>query len=1150
MAADSEDVAGLLGLAGDREFQREIAALRAKATFKELLGAAPDFRWPFTAERAVRNATALHLLLRRLTPDVESLHDVAVAARVTAQAWEGLATLEDHTSRAGALINAAVAYEIAGFQANAACLARLVTDARAWSAEPTFEGLAAAYIQRLLLRVLTGSKELVRAPGDIASIDDDEFGRRMAEAIGVRGLASASRFLLGGDRQYLEQAAELLSIARQGFDALGDVRRTNLTANLLAMLPVVEARSIWATAAELVPGNLRWKRYLRVLARGLGAQVLDSRSISELWPSQIAALAGGLLDSTTSKIVKMPTSAGKTRVAEMAIVHALVTRPGARCLYVAPYRALVTEVEVSFATLFADVGFQSSAVSGSYENDMLGWLAVSEDRVLVLTPEKLDLVLRLEPETLDEVALVVLDEGHIVGDSSRGARYELLVTRLRRRLPEARFLFLSAVVPHQTLVEFATWIKATAGDVVESDWRPSIQRLARLEWSPTRGVGVLRYDVSSSDDVLAQYLPNLIRENKFEYVNPRTQRVRREVFPEAGNKGHIAAALAWELAAQGPVLIFCGQTDWAQSVGNALARRLELAELTDEAIPSTFRPTSPPRSYFVALEWLGADDPTTRSFASGVGVHHGRQPEAVRLAIEEDFRQRRLAVLTATTTLAQGVNLPVRTVIIHSVWRYDEETNSRVRLPARDYWNIAGRAGRAGEETEGTIIHIVKNAMDRDDYDYYRRARESVEPVVSALYQLLIDLVESRISPESVASKLDAELLALLVEEGAAELDEAALTAIINDSLAAVQAQRDGRQTRPIIQSLAVGAARIAELVPDATLRRVFSSTGLKSDSCVAIAQHVEGNRVEVKQLISEAGYGEINDLLRLILDGLSGVEEMQPRSAYGGNVHDLLVRWLEGRPVADELAAMGEGEDVSRFIEEYFTYLLPWGTTAYLRIAAYLLDVGAIASVVAGLASLVKYGVPTLESAWAMSAGVPDRQTAILLAGLYSAEGGESSVAKFRRWLGDLDPEELAEERGVSEAALPNLRRAIFRTTHSQALARLDEGRPLLPLIVSVRVSRRAMVDIGALKPDLILDVARDYDSAYRNATRVQSDGRIIGYLRLSDALVVGPELDAGTDVEARVLAVRADGGRALLDLELTVRLESHAEASARGRG
>ena len=131
--------------------------------------------------------------------------------------------------------------------------------------------------------------------------------------------------------------------------------------------------------------------------------------------------------------------------------------------------------------------------------------------------------------------------------------------------------------------------------------------------------------------------------------------------------------------------------------------------------------------------------------------------------------QRKLRVLIATNTLAQGVNLPVKTVIIHSCRRFDETTNTSIRIPARDYWNIAGQGGRAGEETEGLVIHISIGEMDNADVRYYFDSREDVEPVESALYQKLIALVQSRLTEEAFKAEIDAEVLALLVEESAEE---------------------------------------------------------------------------------------------------------------------------------------------------------------------------------------------------------------------------------------------------------------------------------------------------------------------------------------------------------------------------------------------
>ena len=99
---------------------------------------------------------------------------------------------------------------------------------------------------------------------------------------------------------------------------------------------------------------------------------------------------------------------------------------------------------------------------------------------------------------------------------------------------------------------------------------------------------------------------------------------------------------------------------------------------------------------------------------------------------------------------------------MHSCRRYDESSNRQVRIPARDYWNIAGRAGRAGEETEGLIIHISISDMDRSDVEYYFNRKDNVEPVQSALYQKLLALTQDRLTEEAFKAEIDPEILAWL----------------------------------------------------------------------------------------------------------------------------------------------------------------------------------------------------------------------------------------------------------------------------------------------------------------------------------------------------------------------------------------------------
>ena len=153
-----------------------------------------------------------------------------------------------------------------------------------------------------------------------------------------------------------------------------------------------------------------------------------------------------------------------------------------RCIYVAPYRALATEVESSFASLFQDLGYGASTVPGGYDQDAMGEELAASDDVLVLTPEKLDLLFRLQSDILNDVRLIVIDEGHIVSDAQRGPKFELLISRLRRRLP-GEFLMMSAVV-NQTLEDFAVWLSgdrqnsvSTSGDRRSETWS------TELEWN-------------------------------------------------------------------------------------------------------------------------------------------------------------------------------------------------------------------------------------------------------------------------------------------------------------------------------------------------------------------------------------------------------------------------------------------------------------------------------------------------------------------------------------------------------------------------------------------------------------------------------------------------------------------------------------------
>lgn len=1123
-------------LLDDADLRFELEAVRVAALMRSL-GREPG-EDAFNLRRVQRNLVALNRAARRQVRASGANPDVTRLALFLAQSYEQLVGIND-AADTGVKMAAAVNYELAGYQANAATLARQAVNTRALPADvsPTIEQLASLFLQRRFLRCskLPTLVEPLEAPHGEFELGADTV-LTVATTVAAQGVAAAAGALLNGDSTGFESAAADLEIARGAMLDVGFAPQSSILEGLTSLLPGLEERSIWTRLLPTLPDSALWRRYLSSLGRGLvGANPLDLRSISELWPSQQTAVDSNLLGGG-SRVVRMPTSAGKTRVAEMFILHALATQPGSKALYIAPFNALTTEVTASFNDLFVDLGLSISSLTGTYEESPFE-SDVDDDDLLIVTPEKMDQLLRSNSEFLDHVAVVVLDEGHIVGEQSRGPKYELAISRLRRRRPEAAFLALSAVVPNETLEDFSAWLKSTRAPI-STEWKPTKTRIARLDWNGEAGNLVYLDGPGTS----ALQVPNVIESQRLEYRHPATGRLRRPVFPESGHRAQVAAAMAWQMIQQGPVLIYCATPPYAQSVAAALGTRVEVAAHRGERVPGSLGlPAS--HSVLVAEEWLGADHNVTRLLRAGIGVHYSALPEAVRAAVEDDFRTRRLAVLAATPTLAQGVNLPVRTLIVHSTRRYDESEGS-IRLPARDFWNVAGRVGRAGAETEGTVVFLRFNSTDQSDLDYYVYARDAgVEPVESALSKMLTDLLQQRISSDEIARQLNADMLALLVEEGDQTLSAGGLKSVIGDSLFQIQADRANRSPAIMWDLMAATSRSIVEKVPEAEQRAVFATTGLSAPSCQALEEHIALNALALNEL------KEVDDgasARRLILKGLTGSREMTPRNLDVGYA-DVLEGWIEGASVSDLAEEHGvDAVQLTSFIEDFFGYKLPWGMSGYLRIAQHALNWERVPDHLASLPLLVRYGVPNIHAAWLMSLGTPSRSVALRLALQFAESSRTQDIRGLRKWLSNLNLEDVSAEFGSAPGRLEAASRMITRADGNRLLRAYYAGAALLPMMVSLRLRfREGAEDIRTRLIDgrSPVHVRRDYDAPYRNAMRVHIGNLKPIRLRREYADALALEQDAGRELETIVVAVTRK--EQVLTLELSVRETTTAGAA-----
>ena len=162
-------------------------------------------------------------------------------------------------------------------------------------------------------------------------------------------------------------------------------------------------------------------------------------------------------------VVALPTSAGKTRIAELCILRTLAS--GQRVVYVTPLRALSAQVERDLGQTFLRLGFSVSSLYSSVELDSGDAETLRQGDIVVSTPEKLSFALRNDATLIDDVGLVVLDEGHMLGPNEREVRYEVLVEGLLKREDAAkrRIVSLSALFPTpEEMVPLVAWIRQDA----------------------------------------------------------------------------------------------------------------------------------------------------------------------------------------------------------------------------------------------------------------------------------------------------------------------------------------------------------------------------------------------------------------------------------------------------------------------------------------------------------------------------------------------------------------------------------------------------------------------------------------------------------------------------------------------------------------
>ena len=417
--------------------------------------------------------------------------------------------------------------------------------------------------------------------------------------------------------------------------------------------------------------------------------LLERLGYNSLYPPQDQALAKGLLERK-NLLITTPTASGKTLIAVIAAINILTK--GYKVVYLTPLRALTTEKYQDFRILeeldIFDRKIMVKVASSDYSSD--GRSTAGAD-VLVLTNEKMDSLIRHRVEWLHEVGLFVADEVHLLGERDRGPTLEMMLTKIRKLYSEAQLLALSATVENSN--EIARWLGC---DRVDSDWRPT--KLVEGVYEQ----GVLRFN------------------------DGRKLRIEKS---SSGGFSHSAIDIAVECIDGGGQAIIFGETrkravSLAEKAASVISRRLDGAARKSAGDVAS------------KIAEGGDDTEVTRVLAGvvskGVGFHHAGLGAFARDIVEKSFKSGAIKLLTATPTLAAGVNLPARRVVLASVFRYDSEYGGNMPISVLEYKQICGRAGRPSYDTFGEAVIVSDSRAGSDEiYDHYILG--TPEPISSQL---------------------------------------------------------------------------------------------------------------------------------------------------------------------------------------------------------------------------------------------------------------------------------------------------------------------------------------------------------------------------------------------------------------------------------
>jgi len=397
-------------------------------------------------------------------------------------------------------------------------------------------------------------------------------------------------------------------------------------------------------------------------------ETIIKEGVAELYPPQEEAIKAGALEGR-NLVLASPTASGKTLVAELCALRHILEKNG-KTMYLTPLRALASEKFEEFKKYASITKTEGKRVrigisTGDYDSTD-SWLERYD--IIITTNEKADSLLRHRAKWMEEISLVVADEVHLLNDAERGPTLEVVLARLMEINPDIQVLALSATIGN--VQEIAEWLKA---GYVTTEWRP----------------------VNLKEGVLLN--------DEIQYKDGDSHKIEKKT-----RDGTINLALN-TVKSGGQALVFAS----TRKSSVALAKKIagEIDKVLSKPVKRALEHDA--NKILAAGERTRLSESLAEIVRLGTAFHHAGLGGGHRKVIEDSFRQGKIKILTATPTLAFGVNLPARTVVVQDYKRY-EPGYGFYPISVLEYKQMAGRAGRPKYDKNGEAILIAKTADEAD----------------------------------------------------------------------------------------------------------------------------------------------------------------------------------------------------------------------------------------------------------------------------------------------------------------------------------------------------------------------------------------------------------------------------------------------------